>query len=167
MCIQVYICIWKSEIKAGIALATMVPAISSWHIAGISGPWTLRDTSGKVYLRMGITLHTQWGVRKKAWEKEQLCRDQGQRWTMGKRCSGCDSRDSPASCGEDQGEVGCSPVCGSPRGSRYPPAAHGVSHNVVSGCALKETELMQSLHWSRLLSGTMAQTEESKQEKVF
>jgi len=52
-----------------------------------------------------------------------------------RRCSRCQSRDSPAARGEDHGEAGChSAAHGGPRWSRYPPAAHKGPHARAGGC---------------------------------
>jgi len=57
---------------------------------------------------------------------KQPCRHKGHRRTRVRKCSRCQSRDSPAVWGEDDDEAGC------------PSATHGQPHTTAGGCVLKE-----------------------------
>ena len=65
--------------------------------------------------------------------EQQLCRHQGQWRRRGRRCSRCQSRDSPAARGEDHGEAGCPPAPMDICQSRYLPAARGGPHTWAHG----------------------------------
>lgn len=137
---------------------------------GTGGPLSRDgDALGKADLRTWRTLQNQWGLRKKAWEKKQLCIHQGQRRMIGRGCCRCWNRDSPEACGEDHGEAHyTSAACGRPWWSRYmhcslwrtPHCSRWMCHEGIC-------ELMESPHWSRLLAGTVSHAEEPKQEKIF
>ena len=70
--------------------------------------------------------------------EKRSCNKQGQR-RKGRRCSRCQSTDSPVAHGEDHGETGCPTAThGGPQWSRSPPAAWGGLHAGAGGCALKD-----------------------------
>ena len=76
------------------------------------------------------------------WEK-QLCRHQGQWRRRGRRCTRCQSRDSPAAYSQDYGDTGCPPAAhGGPRWSKYLPAAHGGHHTRPGECSPKEAVIL-------------------------